>query len=158
MSGYVYVLSNSSMPGLLKIGRSIHGGQSRARNMYQTGVPAPFVLEFEMLVDCPEIIEALAHEALQDHRVNESREFFSVDVRTAKHTVIDCDLREGGSSICSAEERDVIVDLEFVASKPGGEWLDVFDSISWLEPEDITRAKQRKLRTAQSSRTGMRLD
>jgi len=40
--GYVYILTNPSMPGLVKIGRSKNGGRKRASDLYQTGVPTPF--------------------------------------------------------------------------------------------------------------------
>lgn len=51
--GYVYILSNPSMPGILKIGRSINGGKGRADALYKndTGVASPFALEFEMIFD-----------------------------------------------------------------------------------------------------------
>ncbi len=74
--GYVYVLSNPAMPGLMKIGRSGNGGKSRASSIYQTGVPSPFKLEFEMYVsNCVET-EALIHERLDSKRYNKKREFF----------------------------------------------------------------------------------
>lgn len=79
-SGYIYVLSNQSMPGIVKIGRSIHGGKSRARDLYQTGVPTPFKLEFEIYVEDHVELEILVHEKLQDQRVSGNREFFKVDV------------------------------------------------------------------------------
>ena len=81
--GYVYVLSNPSMPGAVKIGRSKAGGKSRAQQMYTTGVPTPFVLEFEILVSNAEEVEVAVHEHLQGFRVNGSREFFACEVQDA---------------------------------------------------------------------------
>jgi hypothetical protein len=157
MSGYVYILSNPSMPGLLKIGRSVNGGQSRAKNMYQTGVPSPFVLEFEMLVDCPEDVEALAHEALQGNRPSRSREFFSVDLMTAKHAVIDCALRQEDYTVCTQEERGIVEDVAYLASKSDDAWPDVRGAIIWLEPEDIAKARNRRLAATRNPLIGMRV-
>jgi hypothetical protein len=87
--GYVYVLSNPAMPGIVKIGRSQSGGKQRAGQLYTTGVPVPFFLEFEMLVDDPESIEIAAHETLARYRVNGSREFFACEIDEAVQAVID---------------------------------------------------------------------
>lgn len=75
-AGYVYVLSNQSMPGVVKVGRSIHGGASRSRSLYQTGVATPFNLEFEIFTPDHEWLESQAHMSLRFSRVNPDREFF----------------------------------------------------------------------------------
>lgn len=83
--GYVYVLSNPAMPGIVKIGRSKNGGASRASNLYSgaTGVPEPFVLEYEALFeDCVDA-EKMVHGWLADCRLSDSREFFKCDVGKA---------------------------------------------------------------------------
>tara|TARA_B100000780_G_scaffold162481_1_gene113595 strand:+ start:237 stop:377 length:141 start_codon:yes stop_codon:yes gene_type:complete len=38
----VYVLTNDSMPGLVKIGRTSGSIEKRMRDLYKTGVPIPF--------------------------------------------------------------------------------------------------------------------
>ena len=83
--GYVYVLTNPSMPGIVKIGRSIHGGQGRADALYKndTGVPTPFVLEFEMMFDDCVEAEKTIHRCYSEKRINPGREFFSVAVDQA---------------------------------------------------------------------------
>jgi hypothetical protein len=75
-SGYVYVLSNESMPGYVKVGRSIHGGATRGRALFQTGVATPFVLEFEIFTKDHEWLESKVHMNLKFSRVNPDREFF----------------------------------------------------------------------------------
>jgi hypothetical protein len=75
-SGYVYVLSNESMPGVVKVGRSIHGGIHRSQALYGTGVPSPYVLEFEIFTKDHEWLESQAHMSLRFSRVNPDREFF----------------------------------------------------------------------------------
>lgn len=149
--GYVYVLSNAAMPGLLKIGRSIHGGKSRAKDIYQTGVPTPFTLEFEMLVDCPATVEALVHEKLGAHRASKSREFFRIDVMTAKHAVIECDLGEEEYTICSLDEYEAVEGAALLAHKSNAVWLDVCRLIGWLKPQDIAGAQQRRMLSARES-------
>ena len=90
--GYVYVLSNPAMPGIVKIGRSKHSGRIRAVEIYKqggTGVPMPFKMEFEIWSkDCVEA-ELLIHEILDDKRINSNREFFSIDIEVAVKNVMD---------------------------------------------------------------------
>ena len=47
--GYIYCLTNESMYGLVKIGEIHAEGKTphdRARELYTTGVPSPFKVEF----------------------------------------------------------------------------------------------------------------
>lgn len=92
--GYVYVLSNQSMPGVLKIGRSIAGGKNRAKQIYTTGVPVPFDVEFEALVDDPAYVESFAHDRLSRFRVNGGREFFRCEIDEAVVCIMDCIARQ----------------------------------------------------------------
>ncbi|AGH30752.1 MULTISPECIES: GIY-YIG nuclease family protein [unclassified Sulfitobacter] len=79
--GYVYVLSNPSMPGLVKIGRTIRCVNGRANELYQTGVPTPFRVDYSILSPNCEELEIRAHEKFQSFRVNEAREFFNAPYR-----------------------------------------------------------------------------
>lgn len=88
--GFIYVLSNPSMPGIVKIGRSTRHPELRALELYNTssGVPTPFVLEFAIY--CKEDHEATeedCHEELSYCRVNGSREFFRICVELAVEAV-----------------------------------------------------------------------
>ncbi|EPL6464383.1 MULTISPECIES: GIY-YIG nuclease family protein [Morganellaceae] len=74
--GYVYILINPSMPGLIKIGRTLRDSNMRARELSSTGVPTPFQVAFELFADQHESLEAEMHLKLTDFRVNPSREFF----------------------------------------------------------------------------------
>ncbi|WP_299075861.1 GIY-YIG nuclease family protein [uncultured Paraglaciecola sp.] len=76
--GYVYVLSNPVMPGIVKIGRSMHGGKGRADALYRndTGVAKPFVVEHEIYVKDCVALEKAVHAAFSMFRINKSREFF----------------------------------------------------------------------------------
>ena len=84
-SGYLYVLSNPSIPGLLKIGRTDRQPYLRARELRTTGVPQPFVLEHHVLVKDSFSGEKQAHSLLQAKgaRMSPDREFFSVDLSQA---------------------------------------------------------------------------
>lgn len=91
--GYVYILSNPAMPGLVKIGRTTRSAQARANELYQTGVPAPFKVECEVKTpDCDEL-EAIVHGAFLDKRYANDREFFEVEIDDAKRAITDA-LRE----------------------------------------------------------------
>ena len=86
--GYVHILSNESMPGLVKIGRSISSGRNRAKEIYQTGVPTPFKLEFELYCDDCVELEHIVHQRLERNRPNPNREFFKLEVYEAIQAVM----------------------------------------------------------------------
>lgn len=84
--GIVYVLTNSTMPGLVKIGMTTRESiDARMKELYSTGVPVPFdcVYACEVKVsDCAKIEKAL-HKAFEPNRVNANREFFSIKAEQA---------------------------------------------------------------------------
>jgi hypothetical protein len=106
------------MLGLVKIGRSINGGEERAKAIYQTGVPTPFILEFELYAADHEYLEQLIHDRLNDHRVNQYREFFRVDVyECISHlmaTYLD-NCTPLCHSIVTSEEKNAIDDLHYLS-------------------------------------------
>jgi hypothetical protein len=76
----VYVLTNPAMPGLVKIGRtSTEEAVTRIAQLYSTGVPFPFKLEFACKVENPDEVEQALHRAFAPNRVNPRREFFSIE-------------------------------------------------------------------------------
>lgn len=80
----VYVLSNPAMPGLVKIGRTSHDdANTRIAQLYTTGVPVPFTIEFAGRVPNSEEVEKALHIAFAPYRVNPKREFFRVDPEQA---------------------------------------------------------------------------
>lgn len=87
--GFVYVLSNSAMPGLVKVGRTDRTGEIRADELYTTGVPLPFEVDFRAITSKPDEVEKEAHRLLDAHRLNPKREFFKVSVDEAVKAVRD---------------------------------------------------------------------
>ena len=77
--GWIYVLVNSSTPGLVKVGRTTRPPADRAAELSAaTGVPTPFVVAFDQaFADCNEA-ERLVHAELDRRglRVAPNREFF----------------------------------------------------------------------------------
>lgn len=77
--GHIYALVNPSMEGLVKIGATVHDPIQRARQLSaSTSAPHPFALAYSRRVSMPFQVEAELHEALDQYRVNDSREFFKV--------------------------------------------------------------------------------
>lgn len=76
--GWVYCLSNPSMPDLVKIGMTERTPEERAKELSTTGVPTPFVIEFAKKVKNPAQKEATLHALLEKYaeRTNARREFF----------------------------------------------------------------------------------
>ena len=82
--GFVYILSDASMPGCVKIGFSTGDPVDRVAELSQpAGFRKPFRIEYWCLTYDVEQVEVLLHEALAKHRVKESRELFRVDLSTA---------------------------------------------------------------------------
>jgi hypothetical protein len=83
-SGFVYLLSNPSMPNIVKIGSTERTIKERISELSSvTSLPTPFVVEYYLLVEDPIYFEKNIHEELKDYRVNEKREFFQISVEEA---------------------------------------------------------------------------
>ena len=81
MLGYVYIMSNESMPGLYKIGCTSKDPAQRADDLYTTGVPTPFIIEYCIYIENYENVEKLIHRSLLQYNYN--KEFF-------KHDLVKC--------------------------------------------------------------------
>ena len=80
----VYVLTNPAMPGLIKIGRTAQeDANDRIAQLYGTGVPVPFKLEFACKVPNSDEVEKALHIAFAPWRVNPKREFFRMEADQA---------------------------------------------------------------------------
>lgn len=84
--GYVYVMSNPSMPALYKIGFTTRPMEERLQeaNQPNTWIPTPFLLEFAKFVVNPQQKESTIHKILTKERVSPNREFFRVDLDHVK--------------------------------------------------------------------------
>ncbi len=78
--GFVYILTNKEMPGLVKIGHTKRSVEERIEELSrQTGVPEKFEEEYSWLVENPEQYERLIHANLKAYRTRNDKEFFRVD-------------------------------------------------------------------------------
>jgi hypothetical protein len=93
--GFVYVLSNAALPGMLKIGFTRKVPSVRAAELSTTGVPNPFVVEYYCLVEGDSELEAKVHRTMASHRHRPDREFFKIDLTDAiLHITHACPLPE----------------------------------------------------------------
>lgn len=84
MPDIVYVVTNPAMPGLVKIGYTSQAdAKNRIAQLYGTGVPVPFDLEYAARVDNAENVEEALHTAFAPYRINPKREFFRIEPEQA---------------------------------------------------------------------------
>jgi serine/threonine-protein kinase HipA len=74
--GWLYILSNPAMPGMVKVGMSTVSSARRAKEIDTSGVPLPFDIAFEIPVRDVRFYERLAHAELESLRVRAEREWF----------------------------------------------------------------------------------
>lgn len=78
--GFVYLLSNDFYrESLYKIGYTTRNVEDRVNELYTTGVPTPFNVEFILPVNNIRKVEQAIHYELQKNRINKEREFFVGD-------------------------------------------------------------------------------
>ena len=83
-SGFTYILLNSSMPGLLKIGETTRQTEQRIKELNSaTGVPTPFVMAYELKVQDCHFAERQIHQELDRYRFASNREFFDAPIDVA---------------------------------------------------------------------------
>ena len=148
--GFVYILSNPSMPGLVKIGKTIRSVEGRANELYQTGVPTPFKVEYSVEAPDCHALELAMHGYFAEKRVSEGREFFTVSAIDA-YEALQSELYEQVSGWVSdflpehtLVENDLFVDpsiLHKIAHDIDEHPFSIDLIIEFLRPEDFAFAK-----------------
>ena len=81
--GYVYILINPSFAGFVKIGKTTKNPEVRAREVSSgTGVPAPYAVAWDILVDDCDQVERVIHQQLAPARARKDREFFALPLKS----------------------------------------------------------------------------
>lgn len=77
-NGFIYILSNSSMPNVYKVGLTTNSIKKRIQELNTTGVPRPFQAEkvFEIPASKLRTVEQLAHRKLKNRDLHHGKEFF----------------------------------------------------------------------------------
>lgn len=134
--GYVYILINPSLKGLLKVGQTQKDPEDRAKELSQgTGVPTQFIVAFkEVFNDC-ELAEQMVHVLLEEdgYRVNKNREFFEAEMSDVIRKIML--VKEHLSSVDYTEDDDNEVDDEI-------EFADTSDLFSDFEDTELEEIQQ----------------
>ena len=121
--GYIYVLANSAMPDLVKVGKTTRTPAERAAELSKvTGVPTPCIVVYEQLVDDCTAAEEFVHTMLQQkgYRESDNREFFRAPVSEVIQIIIKMPTQFSSNSDFEDDE-----DAEFFSNESDDE-LDEF--------------------------------
>lgn len=83
---YIYLLTNESMPNVVKVGYTDRSVEERAIELHSTGVPTPFIIfAFWEVPECKvQNVENDLHGSLSKYRIANNREFFKADPHKIK--------------------------------------------------------------------------
>lgn len=125
-AGYVYVMINPTLEGLVKIGKTTRNPHERAAELSAaTGVAAPFIVVFDVFFEDCAGAESFVHTRLtqQNYRYSSNREFFTAPVNDAIKAVLEAqNLFSTGKNLPDDEDGDFFDD-----SNLGNPWDDVFE-------------------------------
>ena len=82
-AGFVYIMINPAMRGLVKIGLTKRTSKARAKDLRTSSVPDDFIVVYDELVTDCELVERRVHQRFADYRYQPDREFFQIPVREA---------------------------------------------------------------------------
>ncbi len=95
--GFIYILSNASMPNIFKVGLTTNSVKQRIQELNSTGVPTTFELvkKYEIQESCLHRVERLAHKKLKSKEQHHGKEFRSTDINESTYgstttTIIMC--------------------------------------------------------------------
>lgn len=144
---YLYVLTNVSLPGIVKIGKTDRSPHKRAKELSAfTGVPTEFTVFRAFQVRDSTSAESRIHERLADYRVSENREFFRIEPEAACAAIEDMlssDLSKRTSDI--GREDELLAQATVLVGKTGRIWPSMIRGqlhISYDEAETIFRILQ----------------
>lgn len=115
MTEIVYILTNETMPGLIKIGLTTGdaGGilksedivVQRMKALYTTGVALPFECFYAAEVSDATAVEKAIHTAFGDHRISPNREFFKLSPDKPKAILRLLELRNATPKVSGVGEQ-----------------------------------------------------
>ncbi len=84
-AGLIYILINPSLPtNMLKIGATSRTPEERAKELSEgTGIPTEYVVAYDESVSDWKLAEQAIHKRLEQKRVRNNREFFSIPLKEA---------------------------------------------------------------------------
>ena len=86
---YVYILSNPTIPNILKIGFTGKHPETRAKEISRsTGVPKPYKVVWAFKCHDGHNLEREGHKELDYCRISSDREHFEITVEEAKNTIL----------------------------------------------------------------------
>ena len=113
--GIVYVLTNSAMPGLVKIGMTNRLNiTARLKELSSaTGVPVPFELAYACKVPINQTmkVERALHVAFAPYRLNPSREFFQIQPAQAIAILEVLDRNDDSESVTQELSQEINRDI-----------------------------------------------
>ena len=80
----VYILTNQAMPGIIKIGFTDNSVEQRMKELDKTATPIPFECYYAKRIEKAEFVEKKMHEAFDEFRIRDNREFFRMSPDQAK--------------------------------------------------------------------------
>lgn len=87
--GFVYILSNVSMPGIYKIGFTDRSPMNRVNELSSsTSIPTSFEIVAYGEVENAQSIENELHKQFNEFRISSNREFFKFDIETLLTSVL----------------------------------------------------------------------
>ena len=91
-AGYVYILTNPSLKGMVKIGKTRRPVNTRSKELYNTAIPTEFVEFASLKTSKYAQVEELVHRILTKltrKRVSEKREFYKIKPQEALEILTD---------------------------------------------------------------------
>ncbi len=139
--GYIYVLANSSMPDLVKVGKTARLPSQRAQELSGvTGVPTPFIVVYEQLFEDCSIAEDYLHTILKQkgYRETDNREFFRAPISEIIHIISkmpgqikdsnNMNTESFNEGLLSTHERDELDDLSLDGLLESYPWSGVWET------------------------------
>ena len=81
--GHLYVMTNVSLPSMVKIGFTTKSPAARAQTLFNTSVPTPFQVMYSARTPSAQTDEKRAHVHFDSARITPNREFFKTTVDEA---------------------------------------------------------------------------
>lgn len=85
MSGWVYIITNRAMSGLIKVGFTEREPGIRAKEMDGTGLPTPYAVAYAVEVEKPRVVERETHVLL--NRYHYGKEWFRCSIKVAREAI-----------------------------------------------------------------------